>query len=164
MGPEDFQSIDFPDPDAMEDWADNNPHLTPRERRLVKAEAKSWRDENGQEYVEHLNKRSEVIANEVTALAEAAVAELRIVAQAPQDLRTQKITVKDALKILAEGKRQHDSFVKRRDSIAEYVERWNEDADADPVEKLHRDQERFRTGNPRHGRRALTAKMLRGES
>lgn len=163
-GFDEYQWSEFADPNAIREAMDNEPNLSPGERRRGLKFASDWDADLARENAEHLNKRSESITKEVNLLIEDAAAELRIVAQAPQDPRAKKITVEEALKILAKGTREHDSFVKRKQSITEYVERWNEDADADPVEKLHRDQQRFSRGNPRHGRRALTVKMLRGES
>jgi len=65
--------------------------------------------------------------------------------------------------VLAQLTRNRQSYLARLDSINDARERWEDTADSDPVEHLHATQERFRKGYPNHGRRSLTAKMLRGE-
>ena len=158
-----FLNFECPDPDAMEAIADETPGLSDLAKRDIRAGAKAWRSDLAQEAVERLNKTSEVIGKETTLVNDSASEECRTVLDAIQALATGGSTG-DALKVLAQAKRTHQSWSARLDSINEARERWEEDAEADPVEHLRAMQERFQSGNPRHGRRSITAKMLRGES
>ncbi|WP_395690663.1 hypothetical protein [Nocardioides sp.] len=158
-----FQQIDFADPEAAREWADDQPGWTPARRRRFDSWAKAWESELGQGHVDHLNNVSEVITTEYARLVEALEADCREAAEIPALLKKGRITSKEALKRLADLTRARDEYLKRLATISDHAERWEESADGSPLDRLHEMQERFREGSPRHGHRTLTAAILRGD-
>ncbi|MBZ5739774.1 hypothetical protein [Nocardioides mangrovi] len=170
-----FQTIDFPDPEAAREWADENADLTPAQRRRVDAWIKGWESELGQGQVDHLNNLSATIGKEYTSLVESLEADCREAAQIPEDLKRGRIAVKDALKRLAQLQRNRESHMKVLDAITGGIERWDEASDAEPVDRMRDMQRRFQVRQTapgsdsaivqwRYGVRSLTADVLRGET
>lgn len=170
----DFQTQEFPDPDAAREWLDDNRDLTPKERRRVEAWIKSWDDDLASDHVSHLNKVSETISEGYTSLAEALDADCREAAEIPTLLKRGRITAKEATQRLRELTSNRAKYLARLNDLNGSIERWEATSDAEPVERMRDMQARFqvRQTSPvsgsgkvqwRFGARSLTADVLRGE-
>lgn len=161
---EDFQSLDFQNPESARAWLDGNANLTPREQRNVERWITTWESELGHQHVQRLDTHSAAIAKEVTALVESLEADCREAAELPGLLKNGRITAKEATKRLAELAAARKQYVKILEAVRNSTERWESNAEAAPSDLLRSSQQRFATGAPRYGLRSLTAKVLRGDS
>ena len=170
----DFQTQEFPDPDAAREWLDDNGDLTPTQRRRVEAWIKSWDDDLARDHVDHLNKVSETISEGYTSLAEALEADCREAAEIPTLLKRGRTTAKEATQRLRELTSNRSKYLARLKDLTGSIERWEATSEAAPVERMRAMQQRFqvREVSPvsgpgkvrwRYGARSLTADVLRGE-
>lgn len=164
LSDEAIQGVEFDSPTQMTEWEQNNEHLTPVMRNRVQGWAKTWQASIDEKHAASLeNTVKQGIApvharlNKIIEDGRAATAKLNKAFRGGRVEDQQK-----ALRELASAKRRFTECVKMLEALEESTARWEEDADADPLERVEEMRRRFPSA-ARNTKIRITVAMLKGE-
>jgi hypothetical protein len=164
LSDEAIQGVEFDSPTQMEEWEQNNPNLTPVMRNLVRGWVKTWQADVAEKHVASLENTVRQGHIPVHARLEKLIEDGRAAtAKLNKAFRGGRVEVyRKAERDLASLRRQFNECVKMLTALEESNARWEEDADADPMDRVEEMRRRFPSA-ARNTKVRVTVAMLKGE-